>query len=158
MLHWDSPPALVCMSLTTQSLTWPCSDGNAARLFHTPRAQIPRKQRPLLAKHSNPNCITSFNISIMIHWDSPAALVCMSLTTKSLTWPIVHFGQQHDFLPSSGSKPSQWRPLLPKHSNPNHITSFNISIMRHWNSPAAMVWMLWSTQSPTWPCSLWATT
>ena len=55
------------------------------------------------------------------------------------------------------SRFSPWRPLLAMHSNPNPITSFNISIMRHWDGPAAMVWMKWSTQSLTWPCSLVAT-
>ena len=70
---------------------------------------------------------------------------------------LVHLGTKDIFLLCFSSRFSPWRPLLAMHSNPNPITSFNISIMRHWDGPAAMVWMFWSTQSLTWPCSLGAT-
>eukprot|EP00956_Cyclotella_meneghiniana_P022480 scaffold42660_cov46-Cyclotella_meneghiniana.AAC.1 len=43
--------------------------------------------------------------------------------------------------PSIHSKSSLWPPLLAEHSNPDHITLFNISTMRHWESPSAMVWI-----------------
>ena len=70
---------------------------------------------------------------------------------------LVHLGTQDSFFLSKRTKFSPWRPLLAMHSIPNPISSFNISITRHWDGPAAVVWMLWSTQSLPWPCSLGAT-
>eukprot|EP00956_Cyclotella_meneghiniana_P016925 scaffold27199_cov61-Cyclotella_meneghiniana.AAC.2 len=53
---------------------------------------------------------------------------------------LFRWGNQLHSSPSIHSKSSPWTPLLAKHSNPDHITSFNISTMRHWESPSAMLW------------------
>eukprot|EP00956_Cyclotella_meneghiniana_P029568 scaffold72031_cov42-Cyclotella_meneghiniana.AAC.1 len=85
----------------------------------------------------------------MRHWGSPAAMVWMKSSPQTLTWACTVKSTSELFHPLCNSNSSLWRPLLAKHSNPDHITSFNISTMRHWDSPAAMVWMKSSPQTLT---------
>eukprot|EP00956_Cyclotella_meneghiniana_P031235 scaffold81357_cov57-Cyclotella_meneghiniana.AAC.1 len=96
----------------------------------------------------------------MRHWDSPAAIVRMTRSSQSLTWPSSVGATTELFTlpPPTTQKSSPWRTLQAKHSNPDHITSFIIFTMKHWDSPAVIVRMKRSSQSPTWPSSVGATT
>eukprot|EP00956_Cyclotella_meneghiniana_P039591 scaffold175018_cov36-Cyclotella_meneghiniana.AAC.1 len=75
----------------------------------------------------------------MRHWDSPAAVMWPYGSKHTQSWGGKQ-GPHAYFSPFPRFISSLQRALWTMDSNLNPVTSFIIPMMRHWDSPAAVMW------------------
>ena len=145
---------MVWMKSSAQTLTQLRTVGATTELFTLLTLKI-KSMETIAGKafQSKPDNIIHYYNNKTLRQSSSYGLdekLCTDTDSASYSW-----GHNWTFHPPRTQNPVRGRPLLAKHSNPDHITSFIIITMRHWGSSAAMVWMKSSAQTMTWPSYSW---